>query len=60
MFSEILTSNAFVFQILLLTILTSSIRKPQAVQKIFEEKRGPVSIDARTVSSQKARFSCKF
>ncbi|CAH1273057.1 PKD1L3 [Branchiostoma lanceolatum] len=44
-------------KILLLTILTSSIRKPQAVQKIFEEKRGPVSIDARTVSSQKARFS---
>ncbi|XP_066291223.1 polycystin-1-like protein 2 [Branchiostoma lanceolatum] len=44
-------------KILLLTILTSSIRKPQAVQKIFEEKRGPVSIDARTVSAQKARFS---
>ncbi|CAH1247231.1 PKD1L3 [Branchiostoma lanceolatum] len=27
--------------------------KPQAVKRIFEEKRGPVSIDARTVSSQK-------
>ncbi|CAH1272977.1 PKD1L3 [Branchiostoma lanceolatum] len=52
--------DMFVLQpakILLLTILTSSIRKPQAVQKIFEEKWGPVSIDARTVSSQKARFS---
>ncbi|XP_066291574.1 polycystin-1-like protein 2 isoform X1 [Branchiostoma lanceolatum] len=44
-------------KILLLTILTSSIRKPQAVQKIFEEKRGPVSIDARTVFAQKAHFS---
>ncbi|XP_066304370.1 polycystin-1-like protein 2 [Branchiostoma lanceolatum] len=44
-------------KILLLTILTSSIRKPQAVKRIFEEKRGPVSIDARTVFARKARFS---
>eukprot|EP00058_Branchiostoma_floridae_P018043 XP_002603532.1 hypothetical protein BRAFLDRAFT_79068 [Branchiostoma floridae] len=48
-------------KILLLTILTTSVGKTQAVKKIFEEKRGPASIEANAVSSNSEReagFNC--
>eukprot|EP00058_Branchiostoma_floridae_P016420 XP_002601908.1 hypothetical protein BRAFLDRAFT_86392 [Branchiostoma floridae] len=46
-------------KILLLSILASSVRKTQVAEKMFEEKRGPASIEASAASSQReAGFNC--
>ncbi|XP_078610884.1 polycystin-1-like protein 2 [Branchiostoma floridae x Branchiostoma japonicum] len=40
-------------KILLLTIVTSSVRKTQAIEMMFAEKRGPASIEVSAVSSMR-------
>ncbi|XP_078611633.1 polycystin-1-like protein 2 [Branchiostoma floridae x Branchiostoma japonicum] len=46
-------------KIFLLTIVTSSIRKTQAIETMFAEKRGPASIEASVMSStRETGFNC--